>query len=118
VCTSGGVYSKKLRVEVPAGQRQAFIDFLQVSDRAFARGARYVGGTDSSDLLTISFHQTIDAKKESFISIWAENRKPSAVFDFYFETCNTSISLKAYWAAAQRRVREFRGASLAEMPSQ
>ena len=116
-CLSGGIGPKKLRVTVPAERRLAFIEFLQSDKRTLALGARYVGGVDSSRRLTIAFLDTPDPKRESRVDIWAENIKPSLVFDFHFQTCNTTRSLRPYLDATKRSIAQFGKVTMVELPA-
>jgi hypothetical protein len=100
---------------VPIEKRQAFIDFLQSQERTLALDARYVGGAESERRLSICFLAVPRKGEEPRIDICAENLKPSGVFDFAFQTCNTKVSWKPYFEAARARVGELDYVSVSEV---
>jgi len=116
-CATGEVSPIKLRVTVRPERRQDFIKFLQSENEPIALGASYVGKAETSDSLSIDFLEIFDAKKAAKISIQADNKKPSSVFDFSFWSCNTTRSLEPYREAIRNRVTQFGAISVVEVAS-
>ncbi|BDU19973.1 hypothetical protein [Dyella sp. GSA-30] len=118
-CATGQVSPIKLRVTIQPGRREDFIKFLQSDKDPIALGASYVGRAETSDSLSIDFLEVFDAKRASKISIQADNKKPSAVFDFSFWSCNTTRSLEPYRDAVRNRVTQFGvgAVSVVDVPS-
>jgi len=116
-CATGEVSPIKLRVTVRPERRQDFIKFLQSEKAPIALGASYVGRAETSDSLSIDFLEIFDAKKAAKISIQADNKKPSSVFDFSFWSCNTTRSLEPYRGAIRNRVTQFGAISVVEVAS-
>lgn len=107
-CATGQISPIKLRVTVQPERRRSFIKFLQSDKEPIALGASYVGRAETSDSLSIDFLEIFDAKRASKISIQADNKKPSSVFDFSFWSCNTTRSLEPYRDAIRNWVTQFR----------
>jgi hypothetical protein len=116
-CATGEVSPIKLRVTVRPEQRQDFIRYLESDREPFALGASYVGGAESSGSLSIDFLQIFDEAKASTITVEAENKKPSFVFDFSFWSCNTTRNLRPYRDAVRQRVTQFGVVSVVEIVS-
>ena len=116
-CATGEVSPVKLRVTVRSEKRHDFIKFLQSEKAPIALGASYVGRAETSDSLSIDFLEIFDAKKAAKISIQADNKKPSSVFDFSFWSCNTTRSLEPYRRAIRNRVTRFGAISVVEVAS-
>jgi len=116
-CATGQISPIKLRVTLQPERRQDFIKFLQYDKEPIALGANYVGRAETSDSLSIDFLQIFDAKKASKISIQADNKKPSSVFDFSFWSCNTTRSLEPYRDTVRHRVTQFGAVSVVEVVS-
>jgi len=116
-CTTSEVSPIKLRVTVSPGQRQDFIKFLQSDREPFALGARYVGGAEVSDVLSMVFLEILDSDRASTVTIEADNKKPSPVFVFSFESCNTTRRVAPYRDAARKRISEFGFVSVVEVVS-
>jgi hypothetical protein len=116
-CATGQVSPIKLRVTVRPERRQDFINFLQSGKEPVALGASYVGKAETSDSISIDFLEIFDAKRSSKISIQADNKKPSSVFDFSFWSCNTTHSLEPYQDAVRNRVTQFGAVSVVEVVS-
>lgn len=116
-CATGEVSPIKLRVTVRPERRQDFIKFLQSDKEPIALGASYVGRAETSDSLSIDFLEIFDAKRASKISIQADSKKPSSVFDFSFWSCNTTRSLEPYRGAVRNRVTQFGAVSVVEVVS-
>ena len=114
-CKTSSSSSKLLRVVVPLEKRQAFIDFLESQERPLALGARYIGGAESDQRLSLCFLEVPKQGKEPRVDICAENLKPSGVFDFSFQTCNTKVSWKPYFEATRTRVSELDYVSISEV---
>jgi hypothetical protein len=114
-CRTGSVSSKILRVTVPPEKRESFIEFLQSDLKPLVLNARYVGGAESDRRLSICFLEVPNPETESRIDIVAENIKPSSVFDFSIETCNTRRSWKPYFKAIQVRMQELDYVSVSEI---
>lgn len=112
-CATGEVSPVKLRVTIPPEKRQDFIKLLQSENDPIALGASYVGSAESSSSLSIDFLEVIDKKTSSKISIQADNKKPSSLFDFSFWSCNTTRDLEPYREGVRNRVTLF-GATSAE----
>ena len=106
-CATGQISPIKLRVTIQPERRQEFIRFLQSDKEPIALGASYVGRAETSDSLSIDFLEIFDAKKASKISIQADNKKSSSVFDFSFWSCNTTRSLEPYLDGVRNRVTKF-----------
>ena len=106
-CMSGQVSPTKLRVTIKPEQRGLFIKFLQSTEVPLALGARYVGGAEDSNWISIDYLEVPDEAENSRIDIDADNRMPSPVFVFTFQSCNTTRSLKPYIDAARKRVAQF-----------
>jgi hypothetical protein len=106
-----------LRVTVQPERREDFIKLLQSDKEPIALGASYVGRVETADSLSIHFLEIFDAKRASKISIQADNKKPSSVFDFSFWSCNTTRSLEPYLDAARKRVTELGAVSVVEVVS-
>jgi hypothetical protein len=104
-------------VTVRPESRQDFIRFLQSDKEPIALGASYVGKAETSDSLSIDFLEVFDAKRASKISIQADNKKPSSVFDFSFWSCNTIRGLEPYRDAVRARVTQFGAVSVVEVVS-
>ena len=116
-CATGEISPVKLRVTVRPERREDFIKFLQSEKEPIALGARYSGRVESADSLNINFLEVFDAKKSSKISIQADNKKLSSVFDFLFWSCNTTRSLDSYREAIRNRVTQFGAISVVEIAS-
>jgi hypothetical protein len=116
-CATGQVSPIKLQVTVRPERRQNFIKFLQSDKKPIALGASYVGRAETSDSLNIDFLEIFDAKRASKISIQADNKKPSSVFDFSFWSCNTTRRLEPYQDAIRNRVAQFGTVSVVEVVS-
>ena len=116
-CATGQISPIKLRVTVRPEKRQDFIGFLQSDKEPIALGASYVGRAETSDSLSIDFLEVFDAKRASKISIQADNKKPSSVFDFSFWSCNTTRGLEPYRDAVRNKVTQFGAVSVVEVVS-
>ena len=116
-CATGEVSPVKLRVTVPPGKRQDFITSLQSDNDPIALGASYVGRVESSNSLSMNFLEVLDKKDSSKISIQADNKKPSSIFDFSFWSCNTTRNLEPYRDGVRTRVTQFGAISVEEVIS-
>ena len=116
ICRTSASSPMLLRVVVPMEKRQAFIEFLRSEETPLALGARYVGGAESDRRLSICFLEVPKRGREPRIDICAENVKPSGVFDFSFQTCNTRMSWKPYFKATSAHVQELDYVSISEVP--
>ena len=98
-----------LKARVPAGKRAAFIEYLESYKENFALGAHYVGGAESDDSISIGFldEPEADPELESRMDIWADNKKPTSVFFFYFQRCNTTRAFKPYIDSARKSIVKF-----------
>jgi hypothetical protein len=114
-CATDEVSPIKLRVTVPPERRQDFITFLQSDKEPIALGASYDGRVESSNSLSIGFLEIFNKKRSSKISIQADNKKSSSVFDFSFWSCNTTRSLEPYQEAVRNRVTQFGAVSIKEL---
>lgn len=114
-CATGQVSPIKLRVTVRPERRQNFIRFLQSDKEPIALGASYVGRAETMNSLSINFLEVFDAKRASKISIQADNKKLSPVFDFSFWSCNTTRRLEPYLDAVRNRVTQFGAVSVIEV---
>jgi len=115
-CATGEISPVKLRVTVRPEKREDFIKLLLSEKEPIALGANYSGRVVTSDSLSINFLEVFDAKKSSKISIKAENKELSSVFDFLFWSCNTTRSLDPYREAILNRVTQFGATSVVEVP--
>ena len=118
VCRTSSNSSKLLRVVVPLERREEFIDFLRSEERPIALGARYVGGAEDDESLTICFLDVPKQGEEPRIDICAENLASSGVFDFSFHTCNTTISWEPYFEATRARVSSLNYVSISEVAAE
>jgi hypothetical protein len=96
-----GVRATK-RIEVPQGEREAFIKYIQ--EKGPSASLSYAA-VESDRRLTM-FLQNVDA---GIIAVTIENTKPERVFVLSIETCNAKRDWRPHWKYVLELVDAFGG---------